>query len=138
MKNVINSLLKKIDLQMVRSSHYEDNLNSVNALQQYELLPLIDQKHHGIFLDCLLKINSQLRQDLFVLNELDFKENGYFVEFGATDGIKLSNSYLLEKSFNWNGILAEPARILWISIALQKLKKIVFGVKVKKPCFSMR
>lgn len=52
---------------------------------------------------------SQLRQDLFVLGELDFKKNGYFVEFGATDGESLSNTYLLEKGFEWTGILAEPA-----------------------------
>jgi FkbM family methyltransferase len=35
---------------------------------------------------------------------------GYFVEFGATDGILRSNSYLLEKEYGWNGILCEPAR----------------------------
>ena len=56
------------------------------------------------------KSNSQLKQDLFVLLELEFKKNGYFVEFGATNGLDLSNSYLLEKEFGWNGILAEPAR----------------------------
>jgi FkbM family methyltransferase len=38
------------------------------------------------------------------------KEGGYFVDFGATDGIELSNSYLLEKSYKWNGIVAEPSR----------------------------
>lgn len=53
---------------------------------------------------------SQLKQDLFVLGCLNFKENGYFVEFGAANGVDLSNTYLLEKRFNWDGILAEPAK----------------------------
>ena len=52
---------------------------------------------------------SQLKQDVFVLFETEFKRNGYFVEFGATNGISLSNTYLLEKHFGWTGILAEPA-----------------------------
>jgi len=53
---------------------------------------------------------SQLRQDLLVLITSNFKKNGYFVDFGATDGFNLSNTLLLEKKFNWNGILAEPAK----------------------------
>ena len=54
---------------------------------------------------------SQHLQDIFVLSELDYKNNGFFVEFGATDGLSISNTWLLEKYFNWKGILAEPARI---------------------------
>ena len=54
--------------------------------------------------------NAQIFQDLFVLFMTNEKRGGYFVEFGATNGVTLSNSYLLEKSFGWNGILAEPAR----------------------------
>ena len=54
---------------------------------------------------------SQILQDLFVLHELEEKEDGYFVEFGATNGIDSSNSYMLEKFYNWNGILAEPGKI---------------------------
>ncbi|QFY41886.1 FkbM family methyltransferase [Candidatus Methylospira mobilis] len=51
---------------------------------------------------------SQLLQDLFVLYFTNCKREGFFVEFGATNGVSLSNSYLLENQFGWNGILAEP------------------------------
>jgi FkbM family methyltransferase len=54
--------------------------------------------------------NAQLLQDLWVLYELKEKRNGYFVEFGACDGVSLSNTLLLEKTFGWQGALAEPAR----------------------------
>jgi FkbM family methyltransferase len=57
------------------------------------------------------KSESQVQQDLFVLHELDFKQGGYFVEFGAANGIDLSNTYLLEKELGWTGILAEPAKV---------------------------
>lgn len=50
---------------------------------------------------------SQLAQDLTVINF--FKKNdGYFIEIGASDGIELSNTYLLEKKYNWKGICVEP------------------------------
>ena len=56
-------------------------------------------------------IKSQIGQDLFALYSLNWKRDGYFVEFGATNGVDLSNSYLLEKDFGLKGILAEPAKI---------------------------
>ena len=54
-------------------------------------------------------VKSQIGQDLFALYALDWKRSGYFVEFGATNGVDLSNTFLLEKDFAWTGILAEPA-----------------------------
>lgn len=54
--------------------------------------------------------SSQSFQDLFVLHPLEEKRSGYFVEFGATDGVSISNSKLLEDAYAWDGILAEPAR----------------------------
>jgi FkbM family methyltransferase len=54
---------------------------------------------------------AQLFQDLFVAYQLREKLGGFFVEFGATNGVDLSNTCLLEKNYGWHGILAEPARI---------------------------
>lgn len=56
-------------------------------------------------------IKSQIYQDIFVLYTLNWKRNGFFVEFGSTNGFDLSNSYLLEKDFGWKGILCEPASV---------------------------
>lgn len=52
--------------------------------------------------------NAQLFQDLWVLYELDEKRAGYFVEFGATNGVTMSNSHLLENHYGWDGIVVEP------------------------------
>ena len=51
---------------------------------------------------------SQIGQDLDVINYFKNKKNGYFIEIGATNGIDLSNTYLLEKKYDWNGICIEP------------------------------
>lgn len=100
------------------------DLELINAAEPAELFSTL-LKYRGIeaelsadrgraFLAYALKnfnaSKAQLFQDLFVLFITNNKKGGYFVEFGATNGITLSNSYLLEKSFGWNGILAEPAR----------------------------
>ena len=51
---------------------------------------------------------SQIGQDLEVLKFYNNKMNGFFIEIGASDGIEFSNTYLLEKEYNWRGICAEP------------------------------
>ena len=59
--------------------------------------------------DVIEKIYSQLYQDAFASFLIGGKFEKTFLEFGATDGLKLSNSYLLEKFFNWRGVLSEPS-----------------------------
>lgn len=52
--------------------------------------------------------NGQTMQDAWILYETKHKSGGYFVDFGATDGMHINNSYILEKEYGWNGIVAEP------------------------------
>ena len=54
-------------------------------------------------------IKSQLFQDVFASFIVGDLFDKTFLEFGATDGISLSNSYMLENNFGWTGILAEPS-----------------------------
>jgi FkbM family methyltransferase len=64
----------------------------------------------GDSLGIVTKAKSQLGQDVLALAQVGIKQPGFFVEFGATNGLDLSNTYLLEKNFGWKGILCEPAR----------------------------
>lgn len=73
---------------------------------------------------------AQLHQDLFVMaflqSKSDLAPRGYFVEFGATDGRHLSNSLLLEKSFGFAGILAEPAKVWHKALKMNRSVAISF------------
>ena len=70
---------------------------------------------------------SQTFQDLYVLYKLKSKKSGYFVEFGACDGIKNSNSYLMEKKYNWKGIVCEPLHIWHTMLIKNRNCKIDFS-----------
>jgi len=98
MTDLINNLIEYVNNQNQRIINLEHNFNKINLT--VDLLKNINKSY------------SQYNQDLFVLKYLNNLNNGFFVDFGATDGITLSNSYLLEKNYNWKGILAEPAK-LW-------------------------
>ena len=50
---------------------------------------------------------SQSFQDMFVLTMLDGKKNGVYVEIGADQPRVISNTYLLEKEFDWMGVSFE-------------------------------
>jgi FkbM family methyltransferase len=83
---------------------------------------------------------AQLRQDLWVLHETQHKRDGYFVEFGATDGVNLSNTCLLERELGWRGILAEP-NPAWHAALKQNRKaaidlRCVFGRSGERVAFA--
>jgi FkbM family methyltransferase len=58
----------------------------------------------------LLETPAERYQDIFALLASGGKRNGYFVEFGACDGLVASNTLMLERHFGWRGLLAEPDR----------------------------
>jgi FkbM family methyltransferase len=87
------------------SPHIENIAQKIQGKNSFDINFLL-----ALNKEILDKSKSQLRQDIFVLSELNYKKRGYFVEFGGTNGINLSNSYLLETQFNWNGIIAEPGK----------------------------
>lgn len=61
-------------------------------------------------LELLPPSKGEIFQDIFAALCVDRAGPGFFVEFGATDGVSGSNTWLLEKELGWNGILAEPGR----------------------------
>ena len=50
---------------------------------------------------------SQAGQESFVLNTLNEKTNGFYLEIGAFDSKIMSNTYLLETKYGWSGIALE-------------------------------
>jgi FkbM family methyltransferase len=116
-KRVIKRCLQAFGFTVIRQSELEKLRGELEQQRSIALGPrdiavlsALPHEQTAMLLPYLQESKAQFRQDLFVLSELDFKKGGYFVEFGATNGIDLSNTYLLEKTFEWQGILAEPAR----------------------------
>jgi len=114
----INKLLGLLGLQILRKDSQFIMQERIHKFELAEkkmgiISELCPQSPVSEALALVSNSQSQLGQDLLALSVNGLKRNGYFVEFGATDGIKLSNTHLLEKHFNWNGILAEPSKEYW-------------------------
>ena len=86
-------LNKAFKLEMLNVEEKEKNLlfNFINSIQNKSKF-----------------IKSQLYQDVFADFFIKNSLKKTFLEFGATDGIELSNTHLLENYSNWSGVLAEP------------------------------
>jgi len=47
--------------------------------------------------------------DLRLIEAISPNNTGYFVELGANDGIRQSNTYKLQRDYGWSGLLIEPS-----------------------------
>jgi FkbM family methyltransferase len=128
-KQVLNGVLAPMDLALVNRRFHKANLSRLNRLQCEKdglpsFVPLwqrLNQKEREFVAPFLPFSQSQIAQDIFVLSEMASRElPPFFVEFGATDGLELNNTYLLEKRLGWSGILAEPARIWQERLSLNR------------------
>lgn len=125
----LNAILKRFDMVITRHSRLERLRQRLNATSDTDIEFLINtpSEHIHDLIRYLPKSTAQSRQDLFVLSQLNFKRGGFFVEFGATNGIDHSNTYLLEKEFDWTGILAEPG-LCWHG-ALQRNRSVAIDTE---------
>ena len=58
------------------------------------------------------KFRSQYKQDKFCYDNFlkHVPARGFFVEVGASDGVKFSNTWFYEKCLNWTGLCIEPRK----------------------------
>ena len=111
-------MLKRILNKAIRIGGFKVQLVDTNDLNFYKnlensclLYSQLNQNSRELISSLMPYSKSEMAQDLFALAFSENLEPKYFVEFGATDGLKASNTWLLEKKLGWEGILAEPARI---------------------------
>ena len=90
------------------------------------------------------------RKTYYGHHELDKKlkkylnyEKGFFVELGANDGIKQSNTFYFEKNLGWNGILIEPIKTKYLKCLKYRSPKNYFynnacvGINFKRDKIKM-
>ena len=106
---------RKVDFFSIISFVRKNNLNHSRVLEQaFQQEVLVDDNKNLLsnFISSIKNkndIKSQLYQDVFASFVIGDKFDKTFFEFGATNGIDLSNSYMLETLLNWKGALSEPS-----------------------------
>jgi FkbM family methyltransferase len=108
-----NFTLRQAARILARSSTFKRHLGSFDPLYDPHFLRAAGllqnaSDEEAIFVRDLVNSTADSNQTLWVLHETRHRRSGYFVEFGATDGMELSSTYPLERDFGWTGILAEP------------------------------
>jgi len=115
MKTFLKKLINKLGFTVIKTNNYLEMLEVPSFTKLWNKLDNSKKSFIAPYLDLS---KSQYAQDLFVISQMVEKQiPNYFIEFGATDGVQWSNSFLLEKYFNWTGILCEPAKVYHKSLA---------------------
>jgi len=70
------------------------------------------------------KFHGQLLQDELVIKLIDYKRNGYFIDLAANNAVGLSNTFALERDYDWNGLCIEPNPEYWYDLAFRKCQTV--------------
>ena len=111
LKEHVSRLLQKGGLSLARHRTFARLVEGEQRLRKLDLLLAFADDRVLPLARYLRESKSELGQDLFALAATGLRRGGYFVEFGAGDGVRSSNTWLLETAFGWKGVLAEPAAI---------------------------
>lgn len=108
LKKIRQVVEKYAGLSVMRSLHRQ----RLDELAPYSYINDIRKGTAGLIKNSeyqlMLSSKSELGQDYFAALVHQFSEKGFFVEFGAADGVGHSNSFALEKALGWDRLLAEP------------------------------
>lgn len=63
---------------------------------------------------------SMFGQDAFVIDILGGMRDGFFLDSGASDGVKGSNTLVLEQCYGWRGICVEPNPAFFASLVANR------------------
>jgi len=111
LKVYINKVLSLLGYS-VKKNKKISILENILIAHNYFLSKKINEFEDDPFINYIKKnfqfSNSSLLQDLFALWVNNNINDGFFVEFGAGNGVDFSNTFLLEKR-GWNGLLIEPS-----------------------------
>ena len=114
-KEQIRNLLAKGNIAFTKRSTFDRLVKNEQDFKRYDAFlsfaGSLNNGHVKQALKLLPSSKGEIFQDVFAALCLNPEERGFFVEFGATDGISGSNTWLLEKILGWDGILAEPGRV---------------------------
>lgn len=137
-ESVIQRSLNSFGFVVLRNSTFDELLESQDRGRLLEMLRFWKPDVSWTQIESAMRSSkAQLQQDVLALLSAGFRRDGYFVEFGATDGVTLSNTYLLEKNYGWTGILAEPGRMWQAALSLQRQVPIVHKAVWSKSGESM-
>ena len=106
---------KRVNFWHIASVARHKNLNDYEILNQAFKQDVFEEENKTFlkkFINCFKNvkdIKSQLYQDVFASFVIGNQFDKTFLEFGATDGLELSNSFMLENTLNWSGVLSEPS-----------------------------
>ena len=76
------------------------------------------------------KLHSQYKQDEQVLKIMRYKTGGTFIDLAANQAVQLSNTFAMERDFDWTGLCVDANYFVWQDLAHRKCT--VIGAAVGK------